>query len=109
MKKIFIMAIVLIITVLAMPPVRTFADNTALKYIPMLDDYFKDGGNSKKAYCYSDYKDGFYTYTYYNRETKKLLYKSKNKFSYDASISKDGKIVFYSIDNSVYRYLYYDW
>lgn len=108
MKNFFITAVVLIVTVLLIPPVRTFADNTALKDIPMLDAYFKNGGSSKKAYCYSDYKDGFYTYTYYNSKTQKLLYKSENKFSYDASISKDGKIVFYRIDGSVYRYSYAD-
>ncbi|MDE5859520.1 MAG: hypothetical protein K2H23_03925, partial [Oscillospiraceae bacterium] len=106
MKKFFITAIVLFAAVLAAPAFSAFADNTALKDIPMLGDYFKDGGNSKKAYCYLDYKDGFYTYTYCNSKTEKILYKSKNKFRHDASISKNGKIVFYGIDNSVYRYSY---
>lgn len=108
MKRLFFTVIAIIIAVLAIPTVRAFAENTALKDIPMLDNYYTRGGESKKAYCYHEYDGEFYTYTYYNCKTEKVLYKSKDKFSYDASISKNGKIVFYSVNNAVYRYSFAD-
>lgn len=108
MKKLFLTAVIILAAVCAIPAVGAFADTAALEDIPMLNQYYTRGGESKKAYCYYEYDGEFYTYTYYNCETKKILHKSENKFEYCASISEDGKTAFYVIDNAVYRYAYGD-
>lgn len=100
MKKIFITAIILIITVLAMPAVGAFAKEKTLEDIPMLKKYYC---GSQKAYLYSSW-DKYYILTYCCSEREEVLYKSDKEFNYSASISEDGKTVFFSIDNTVYKY-----
>lgn len=100
MKKIFITATVIFIAVLSMPAVMAFAADTALEDIPMLDEYYF---GSQKAYLY--YSDGDNkTLTYCSSEKEKILYKSKKNFSYKASISEDGRTVFFSVNDTVYKY-----
>ncbi|MDE5991803.1 MAG: hypothetical protein K2G87_02000, partial [Oscillospiraceae bacterium] len=101
MKKFFITAIVLVVTVLTIPAVRAFAAEKPLKDIPIWG-YSESG----KAYCRYDETGGEYVLTYFNSNGSKQLYKSKKKFAHDESFSKDGKTVFYQIDNTVYRYSY---
>lgn len=101
MKKFFITAIILIVTVLAMPAAGAFAAEKALEDIPTRG-YTESG----KAYCLYEEKDGEYVLTYVNSAGTKQLYKSKEKFKHNESFSEDGKTVFYSIDNKVYRYSY---
>lgn len=101
MKKFFITALVIIVTVLAIPAVQTFAADTVLEEIPTLG-YTESG----KAYCLYEEGDDEYVLTYVNSEGTKQLYKSKEKFKYCKSLSEDGKTVFYSINNTVYRYSY---
>lgn len=99
MKKFFVTSIAIIVTVLAIPAVRAFAADAALEDIPTLG-YTESG----KAYCLYEEGDGEYVLTYVNSEGTKQLYKSKEKFKYCKSLSEDGKTVFYSINNTVYRY-----
>lgn len=101
MKKFFITAIAVIIAVLSVPVSVAFADNEELADIPM-----RVYSASGKAYCLYEEKDGEYTLTYVNSKGTKQLYKSKEKFKYDSSISEDGKTAFYSVNNTVYRYSY---
>lgn len=101
MKKIFITAIVIIITVLAAPAVRTFAEKKALEDIPA-----RNYSESSKAYCLYEENDGEYVLTCINSNGTKQLYKSKEKFEHYESFSEDGETVFYSINNTVYRYSY---
>ena len=102
MKKFFITAIIIIVTVLAMPAVGAFAADTALEDIPMLNEYYF---GSQKAYLYYS-SDDYYTLTYCSSEKEQVLYKSKENFKikYHASISEDGKTVFFSVNDTVYRY-----
>lgn len=101
MKKIFITAIIFLIAILSAPIFTVSADSGELADIPIR-------GNSKsgKAYCLYDEKDGVHTLNYINSEGTKLLYKSKKKFRHATGISEDGKIVFYIINNTMYRYSY---
>ncbi|MDE5576040.1 MAG: hypothetical protein K2J11_01460 [Oscillospiraceae bacterium] len=101
MKKVIFTAIVLIITVLAMPAVGAFAAEKPLEDIPIWG-YSESG----KAYCRYDETDGEYVLTYFNSNGSERLYKSKKKFAHDESFSEDGETVFYQIDNTVYRYSY---
>lgn len=101
MKKFFITAIVLIVTALAMPAAGAFAADKPLEAIPA-----RGYTQSSKAYCLYEENDGEYTLTYINSNGTKQLYKSKKEFKHHESISEDGKTVFYSIDNTVYRYSY---
>ena len=101
MKKFFITAIVLIVTVFTMPAVRTFAAEKALEDIPT-----RGYTQSSKAYCLYEENDGEYVLTYINCNGTNQLYKSKEEFKHHESISEDGKTVFYKIDDTVYRYSY---
>ena len=101
MKKFFIIAIVLIVTVLAIPAVSVFAEGKALEDIPTIG-YTQSG----KAYCLYDESDGEYVLNYINSNGTKRLYKSEKEFRHHESLSKDGKTLFYSINNTVYRYSY---
>lgn len=101
MKKIFITAMAVIFAALSVNILTVFADNEELADIPI-----RVNSASGKAYCLYEEKDGEYTLTYVNSKGTKQLYRSKEKFKYDSSISEDGKIVFYSVNNTVYRYSY---
>ncbi len=101
MRKIFIIALVLIVTVLAIPAVGAFAEGKALEDIPTWG-YTE----SSKAYCRYTESDGEYVLTYFNSNGTKQLYKSEKEFKHDESFSEDGKTVFYKIDNAIYRYSY---
>lgn len=100
MKK-FITAIIIIVTVLAIPAVGAFAAEKPLEDIPTRG-YTESG----KAYCLYEESGGEYVLTYFNSNGSEQLYKSKKKFEHDESFSEDGKTVFYEIDNTVYRYSY---
>lgn len=100
MKKFFITAATIFIAILSIPVFTAFAADTALEDIPMLNKYYF---GSKKAYLY--YSDGDNkTLTYCSSEKEKVLYKSKKNFSYRASISEDGRTVFFSVNDTVYKY-----
>lgn len=99
MKKFFVTVIAIIVTVLAIPAVRAFAADAALEDIPTLG-YTESG----KAYCLYEEVGGKYVLTYVNSRGTKQLYKSKEEFKHSQSLSEDGKTVFYSINNTVYRY-----
>ncbi|MDE5576039.1 MAG: hypothetical protein K2J11_01455 [Oscillospiraceae bacterium] len=101
MKK-FITAIIIIVTVLAMPAVGAFAAEKPLEDIPMLNEYYC---GSQKAYLYSSW-DKYYILKYCSSEREEVLYKSDKEFDYSASISEDGKTVFFGINNIVYKYSY---
>ena len=101
MKKFFITAIVLIVNILAMPAMGTFAEGKELEDIPT-----RGYPLSSKAYCLYDESGGEYTLTYINSNGTKQLYKSQNDFKSDETISEDGKTVFFSIDKAIYRYSY---
>lgn len=100
MKKFFITATAIFIAVLSIPAVMAFAADTALEDIPMLDEYYF---GSKKAYIYYSDDDNK-TLTYFSSEKEKILYKSKKDFRYKASISEDGRTVFFSVNDTVYKY-----
>lgn len=102
MKKIFFTAIVLIVTILAMPAVGTFAADTALEDIPVMS-YYYDG--SYKAYCKTEYdsKNELYRFYYINKTDKKLICKTKEKIS-NYCVSGNGLKVYYAIENKVYQY-----
>lgn len=101
MKKFFITAIIIIITVIAMPAAGAFAAEKALEDIPT-----RGYTQSSKAYCLYEENDGEYVLTYINCNGTNQLYKSKEEFKHHESISEDGKTVFYKIDDTVYRYSY---
>lgn len=100
MKKLFITAMAVILAVLSVPVFTAFAaDGGELADVPILG-YSESG----KAYCLYDEVDGEYVLTYVNSKGTKQLYKSKEEFKHHESLSEDGKTLFYSINNTVYRY-----
>lgn len=101
MKKFFITAIIIFIAILSAPVFTVSADSGELVDIPI-----RGNSESGKAYCLYDEKDGEYTLTYVSSRGTKLLYKSEAEFKYNSSISEDGKTVFYSVNNTVYKYSY---
>ena len=110
MKKIFFTVTMILAAVFIMPCVCANAEKVTLDDVPMLYNDFRNGGKSKKAYLYYAYDEDSkkYTLTYYNSRSSKLLYKSDDEFYHGASISEDGTIAFYCINDSVYRYSYAD-
>ncbi len=100
MKRFLAALMVFIVTALAMPTV-VFAAEEPLEDIPK-----RSYSKSSKAYCMYEENDGKYTLTYVNSAGTKLLYKSDEKFEHDNSLSDDGKTLFYSINDTVYKYSY---
>lgn len=102
MKKFFVTALAIILTVLEIPAVRTFATDKTLNEIPVPSFY--DSG-SCKAYCKTEYerKSEMYKLYYINQNGKKLICKTKNEIS-DYCVSGNGLTAYYAVENKVYKY-----
>lgn len=102
MKKIIFTAVVLIVTVLALPAVGAFAADTALDDIPIISYYY---AGSYKADCRTEYdsKNELYRFYYINKTDKKLICKTKEEIS-TYCVSGNGLKVFYEIENKIYQY-----
>ena len=76
--------------------------HTLLEDIPMHDNDYQ---GSKKAFVYPRYGK-YFQLIYRNCNGEKIIYKTTDSIDFDISVSEDGTVVYYTVDNAVYRYSY---